>query len=55
MMTHWARIESGVVIETTDINPTGRFYPALIWVPCPDDVAQNWTFDGIEFTAPILA
>lgn len=51
-MSKWARIQDGVVAETTDINPEGRFHPSLVWVVCGDGVGHNYTYDGKKFTAP---
>jgi hypothetical protein len=48
----WARIESGVVREMTEINPSGRFHPSLVWEPCESDVREGWTYDGSSFAAP---
>ena len=51
-MTKWARIENNTVMEITNIDPEGRFHPALIWAECPEEVEQHWTYDGKEFAAP---
>lgn len=32
----WARVEDGIVVELTDIDPAGRFHESLVWVPCSD-------------------
>lgn len=48
----WARIESEAVVETTDIDPTERFHPDLVWQACPLDVRPGWTVVGDEFTPP---
>ncbi|KEA54153.1 phage domain protein [Mangrovibacter sp. MFB070] len=48
----WARIENNEVVELTDIDPTERFHPSLIWVECPAEVLQGYTYDGTEFHAP---
>lgn len=50
----WARIENSTVMEITDIDPVGRFHPSLIWVECPEEVGQHWTYDGNTFSAPII-
>lgn len=49
---NWARIENNTVMELTDINPTGRFHPSLIWVECPDYVQPGYLYDGNSFTLP---
>ena len=48
----WARIENGTVMEITDIDPNGRFHPDLIWVECPEEVGQRWSYSDGIFTAP---
>lgn len=50
-MQIWARIENGVVMELTDIDPEGRFHPSLVWVECPDEVVPGYLYDG-EFSPP---
>ena len=42
----WARIENNTVAELTDIDPTGRFNPALIWVPCPTGTSLGDAYDS---------
>ena len=51
-MAKWARIENGRVMETTDLDPEGRFHPSLVWVACADEIDQHYTYDGTTFTAP---
>lgn len=46
----WARIENGVVMEITDIDPDGRFHPSLIWVPCGKDTSIGYVFTDGAFT-----
>lgn len=48
----WALVIDGVVHETTDIDPEGRFAPDLDWIACPGDVAQGWRFADGAFAAP---
>lgn len=48
----WARIENNAVMELTDIDPTDRFHPSLIWVECPADIQQGYTYSNGEFTPP---
>jgi len=48
----WALIINGVVAETTDIDPAGRFHPNFQWVECPEYVKQGWRYDGESFFAP---
>ncbi len=49
----YARIETGTVRETIDFDPTGRFHPSLVFVPCPDNCERGWTYDGSTF-APYI-
>lgn len=51
-MAKWARIENGVVMETTDLDPAGRFHPSLVWVACADDVSNGFGYADGSFTAP---
>jgi len=51
----WALILNGAVAEVTTINPTGRFHPALQWVPCDGTVQQGWTYVAGVFAAPVVA
>lgn len=48
----WARIENGAVVETTDVDPTERFHPDLIWRECPEDVRSGWAVEGDRFLSP---
>lgn len=50
----WARIENETVMELTDIDPSDRFHPALIWVECPENTVQGMLYQGGEFLpAPV--
>lgn len=42
----WARFNGNRVIETTEIDPAGRFHASLIWESVPCDVTPNSTRDG---------
>lgn len=48
----WARIENEAVAEITDIDPTERFHPDLLWQACPVDVRPGWTVMEDEFIPP---
>ena len=48
----WARIENNVVMELTDIDPTGRYHDSLIWVECPPDTQRGYIYNSGEFTPP---
>jgi hypothetical protein len=45
----WALIQDGVVIETTDIDPTGRFHPDFVWVEADAGVEVGDTYEDGEF------
>lgn len=52
----WARVENDIVMETTDIDPEGRFTPDIVaqFRECPEEVEQGWTYiDGI-WNAPYV-
>lgn len=49
----WARIENNVVMEIIDFDPVGRFHPDLIWVECPENCEQRWTYIDGQFNTPI--
>ena len=53
----WARIENNVVMELTDIDPSGRFHPTLVWLACPEDTVEGSVYDSRtnSFTAPTTA
>jgi hypothetical protein len=51
-MNTWALIQNGAVLETTDIDPAGRFHSGLKWVPCGAEVGQRWLFAEGVFSAP---
>ena len=52
-MTKWARIENGNdVKEVTDIDPDGRFHPSLVWIECPDNVTDAYTYENGVFVEP---
>lgn len=46
----WARIENSEVKEITDIDPTERFHPSLIWVICPVGTTQGMVYENGEFS-----
>lgn len=50
----WARIENGSVVETTDLDPSERFHPDLLWRACPSDVRPGWAIiDGGFSPSPV--
>ena len=50
----YARVESGTVFEVveTDKDIATLYHPSLIWVECPVEVDQRWTYDGKDFSRP---
>lgn len=48
----WARIENNIVKELTNVDPTGRFHPSLIWISCSSYCESGWIYDGINFNSP---
>ncbi|WP_459614362.1 hypothetical protein [Bordetella sp. 2513F-2] len=48
----WTRIENGTVAEITATDPTGRFHPSLVWIPCPDGIECGWIYANGEFSPP---
>lgn len=53
MITMWARVEDGIVMEVTDIDPEGRFHPDLKWRPCPANVLPGWLFENGTFATKV--
>ncbi|MFQ2050947.1 tail fiber assembly protein [Aeromonas veronii] len=49
----WARIENNVVMETTNTDPSGRYYEGLNWMECSDDVAPGWIVSGKDMKPPL--
>lgn len=49
----WALVQDGVVIETTNVDPDGRYHPHLAWLPCGVDVKPNWSHSDEGFLEPV--
>lgn len=49
----WALIQDGVVIETTNIDPEGRFHPDLKWRACRAQVLPGWLFANGVFAEKV--
>lgn len=47
----WHRIENSLVVESTDVDPAGRFSPSLVWVADGGSHAQQgWSYvDGVFY------
>lgn len=52
-MTMWARLEDGVVVETTDIDPEGRYHPDLKWRACAAQVQPGWLYANGAFSEKV--
>jgi len=52
MMTIWALIQEGRVVETTNFDPAGRFHPDFKWVEAHAGVLEGYSYDGGKFAAP---
>lgn len=50
----WCRLNAeNVVIETTELDPKGRFAKSVVWNRCPDDVQDGWVLStGGTYSAP---
>ena len=48
----WARIENDEVREIVTHDPKGLYHPDLIFVECPDEVKERWTYTDGKFFAP---
>ncbi|MBD0703088.1 phage tail assembly chaperone [Pseudomonas sp. PSB1] len=46
----WALVRDGVVIETTDLDPEGRFHPDMEWRSCAPGVLPGWLYENGLFT-----
>lgn len=53
-MTMWALVQDGVVIETTDLDPEGRYHPDLKWRPCGERVQPGWLFKDGAFAEKVV-
>lgn len=45
IMQKWALLLNDQVQEITDLDPSGRYAPEFIWVPCGDDVGERDSYD----------
>lgn len=51
----WALIQEGVVLETTDADPEGRYHAGLKWQSCAAQVQPGWLFEDGVFAEKIEA
>lgn len=49
----WARIDDGVVLETTDVDPEGRYHPDLKWRACGAQVRPGWLYVSGVFSEKV--
>lgn len=54
VMNMWARIDNGRVAETTELDPTGRYHPSLVWLPCTAEVSVGWMLDNDQLVPPAV-
>ncbi len=53
-MTIWAMIQNGRVVETTDIDPSGRFHPDFRWIEAPEGVQEGYLHENGNFSSPVV-
>lgn len=46
--------ENNRIVEVKANNRTFPIAEPLYWVDCPDDCTTDWTFNGGEFSAPVV-
>jgi hypothetical protein len=51
----WARIEDNIVQEIITFDPTGKFHTSIVFIACGTDVKAGYTYNGSDFSAPIIA
>lgn len=49
----WALVQDGVVLETTDVDPEGRYHPDLEWYGCIAQVLPGWLYANGAFTKAV--
>ncbi|WLH11671.1 phage tail assembly chaperone [Pseudomonas hefeiensis] len=49
----WALVQEGVVLETTDVDPEGRYHPDLKWRSCAVQVQTGWLFENEVFVEKV--
>ena len=52
----YARIVNGIAVDVRDDCPDGLYVPDIVseFVEVPDNVEDNYFFDGTEWTAPVV-
>ncbi|MFJ2981302.1 MULTISPECIES: hypothetical protein [unclassified Pseudomonas] len=51
----WALVQDEVVLETTEIDPDGRFHPDLKWRPCSPQVLPGWRYVNGSFVEQVVS
>lgn len=51
-MAKWALVIDNEVVETTDINPSGRFHPDMPWRECDAEVSVGWKLESGCLVSP---
>lgn len=49
----WALVQDGVVLETIDTDPEGRYHPDLKWRACTEQVLPGWLYTNGAFSAKV--
>jgi len=49
----WALVQDEVVLETTGVDPEGRYHPDLKWRNCPPQVQAGWRYVNAVFVEPV--
>lgn len=51
----WALVQDGIVLETTDVDPEGRYHPDLKWRVCIAQVLPGWLYANGAFAEPVIS
>lgn len=54
-MSKWALIRDQAVIETSNVDPKGRYHPNFNWVECADNVEVGYSYVNGQFNQPSLS
>ncbi|MDM3888343.1 phage tail assembly chaperone [Pseudomonas sp. BCRC 81390] len=49
----WALVQDEVVLETTEVDPEGRYHADLKWRSCPPQVQAGWRYVNAVFVEPV--
>lgn len=45
----WAHVVNGLVADVTNVDPSDRYHPDLVWLPCSEDTKPGWLFEQGKF------